>query len=768
MSRFSFSRILAGIALSLPLLGQAASLPDDLPPEIKLQQKGNGWKLVWMPTTATPDSVYEGPRAPLPPEPGVPAGYAPIFIIDNAQGLQEAPIPARFKQDLAGDFAATESLSKKKNDLRTLTNEPPSGSGLFLHKGVMEAIDNNTVESKYGAFNNGVLPMEGKGAGRADFFCSTRWYGKDISGNVNLSNQNPAKIVNLNEGGVKIKVDTSFPLAGKANYKINYSVKALSCLPFIPFGLRFDQARAWGEISMDNSRLGLQGSLEVEKKFESDPTSLLRLSKTFFIGPVPVVLGFTVPYYYGFEAKAKIGGSFSIGSNMSGKYVFDYTCTTRGCNGVNSSNIQFAPLNSGERRDASVRVDARPYVGIEALVYLYHEKILTAGPGLQASLPSTYWMYYGNNCADADGDGQAENLVSNVLDVNGRLSLYLRWRALWKDGRKFMDLPKLPGWMSRLEDLNKSGKNDIAVLQRNFYFREFSNPQNSSLTPMILGTKTVPQTGSGYAFKMRPCFPFSDKVEYSIDWGDGRTEIFTGNPDQAVFMKHRWTQPGNKTLILRALKDDSGRPLNFITASQIQVERVPAPGTPDLGALIHSPRGQLVLNWKQPAGFTEYYEVEMQFNNGAWSSYRNLPGNTLATGALAQGLYNFRVRACNISGCGNYSQEQSFAIPLYIAPPVVTLSQNDSCLTEVMLNWPAVPGANFYRILSAKRGDALTIRSQTSDLYATVALLRQANYIPNQIFAVQACADQNKCSAYSQERSFGGGYAFECLHKTKR
>jgi predicted phage tail protein len=68
-----------------------------------------------------------------------------------------------------------------------------------------------------------------------------------------------------------------------------------------------------------------------------------------------------------------------------------------------------------------------------------------------------------------------------------------------------------------------------------------------------------------------------------------------------------------------------------------------------------------VVSWSTVIGATTY-RLEERFNTGSWLEVHNAAGTTKSFPGRGQGLYHYRVRACNGAGCGSYSTTQTTAV----------------------------------------------------------------------------------------------------------
>jgi predicted phage tail protein len=74
------------------------------------------------------------------------------------------------------------------------------------------------------------------------------------------------------------------------------------------------------------------------------------------------------------------------------------------------------------------------------------------------------------------------------------------------------------------------------------------------------------------------------------------------------------------------------------------------------------------VSWTTVSGATSY-RLEERFNTGAWLEMYNGAGTSKSFPGRGQGLYHYRVQACNGAGCGSYSATQTTAVQGCAFPP---------------------------------------------------------------------------------------------------
>ncbi|MEO3678411.1 chitobiase/beta-hexosaminidase C-terminal domain-containing protein [Rheinheimera sp. FR7-31] len=140
------------------------------------------------------------------------------------------------------------------------------------------------------------------------------------------------------------------------------------------------------------------------------------------------------------------------------------------------------------------------------------------------------------------------------------------------------------------------------------------------------------------------------------------------------------------------------------------------------------------------------YRVQQRLGSGSWQTEVNKGSSTNHTyTGLAAGSYTYRVRACNSSGCSNWSGISSAAT--IVAPPAVpgglSASQNTGSLS-INSSWNAVSGATSYRIRQNVNGSWQTEINKGTNLTHSVSVVAGSSYQ----YQVKAC-NTGGCSAWS-------------------
>lgn len=320
----------------------------------------------------------------------------------------------------------------------------------------------------------------------------------------------------------------------------------------IPYGVRFRHVRVAATAIADPGAT-VSGTISYSnpdpKEWQIAKPFLFSIN--FMAGPIPVHVGFNLPITAGFDANAinaSVTGSVTYSGRRSVSGYLDYYCTPDGCTGTR--NFDTTDLGSQIfTAGITARIQPSVYVQVAFRGYLYSEGVAYAQAGVRPYLYADLWGYYGNNCGDADSDGHFETVDALTFDLDWQLAITAQadtfltreWRReLWRSQR----------WHVGFWDLAKS----------------------DALSPMLQGPAVVPVNSvQSYGARMRSCWPYTDNVDYSLDWGDGSSTAFNGPAATLTDRTHTWSQLGVKPLRLTALRDAHGRNLNRSTTRNVQV-----------------------------------------------------------------------------------------------------------------------------------------------------------------------------------------------------
>ena len=415
------------------------------------------------------------------------------------------------------------------------------------------------------------------------------------------------------------------PFQGQATAVVRYRIKKAAC---IPYKFRFKDFRAFGDVSINgDSNLGAEVTLNGHwaKEWRLAEPKLGEIK--FSIGPVPVRIKFTLPIDVGVELNAQVTGSVGVTSDFGAEGTFDYTCTKDNCTGTSNLTRNFDSDQLTGSLEA--QIDAKAYAKVQVKGALYHDSILYAQAGLKPYVEAELWGYYGNACGDGDGDGHNETVRALVVGVDAGYDIVYGWGGWIPDRTRTSTGPRYYlGWW----DLLGEGGSD-------------------ALSPMLLGPETVDRHEvTDYSVKMRPCYPYSEQVNFVMLPGTWNGQMFIPAPgdsdpaqNQSVVSRSFPTaQPYD--LRVTAINDSKGRPLRMPFNRRIRVQ-VPQSAP----SITQQPQALTVIDG-QDASFSVAAD-------GGGLSYRwQLNGVNLNDGGGLSGAHTDQLTLTNVSAAqaGDY------------------------------------------------------------------------------------------------------------------
>ncbi len=505
------------------------SLPQDPAFTEAVVQDGGAWQLKRLSGTATDEAT------------GAARPFSETYWVIQPGGVATAPLPDAIKQELADQAG-------DPNAMLTLSSTIVNDIDVSLRQGYLTPSLAAIAES----YDGGPLPIAGplpKGFGgdlETMGSCSDRLINKSKSFNVST----PLNLSTNPGGGFSGTLSATGTIQAQANGQIEIALKRAKVLFWcIPYGVRLHYARANGTAYIEYGSQ-ITGTVNYTKSWEWDLTKIPLFSLNFFIGPIPVHIGFNLPINYGLDLQATATGQVTYTGSQSANGWFDYTCTLSGCTG-GASYSQTNPV-SPQLGTAGVSGRIQPHFWVQAAVraYLYSEWLAYAQIGVRPYVRGDLWGYYGNNCGDANSDGLFETVDALALDLDLQVHLTAQARAFGASPTQWNDLWHTPRYHLGFWDLIGS----------------------EAMEPM-LGGSSVATVGASTAYtaKMRPCFPWTDNVTYGLSWGDATSSTLTGAPQTATSASHAWSTAGSKSLSLTARYDAHGRSFNKSTARTVSV-----------------------------------------------------------------------------------------------------------------------------------------------------------------------------------------------------
>ncbi len=343
-------------------------------------------------------------------------------------------------------------------------------------------------------------------------------------------------------GSFKVNASSS----GNASATLRLKVKRGSVLGIcVPYAVAFVNVRLKGAASA-LADIEATGNFRKEWNYSTTIAKPGLGSIPFMIGPVPVRIGFNLPIEAGVSANAFVAASVKGQAQANGN--FDYTCGTGGCSGSKSFSAGFTP-NGDPSGLVSGKILVKPWVQAAFRAYLYSDSIVYGQVGVRPGIDLDLFGYAGNACGDANGDGVNEPVVGTSLDSSFRLDLTAKAYALGGD------------WDT---------SHNILVRHLGFWAGGNENPPWS---PMMRVASTDGTTATIVAGS-RPCWPYTDAMNYEVAWGDGVVEPATRAPGTHSFA-HSFGSRGTFPVTFKLVSDAKGRNIGTSISSNVLLTGLP-------------------------------------------------------------------------------------------------------------------------------------------------------------------------------------------------
>jgi hypothetical protein len=334
--------------------------------------------------------------------------------------------------------------------------------------------------------------------------------------------------------------------SGNASATFRLKVKRGSVLGVcIPYAVAFVNVRLQGAATAV-ADMETTGNFRKEWNYSTTITKPDLGSFWFSIGPVPIRVGFNLPIEAGVSANGFVAASLKGQAQANGS--FDYTCSTGGCSGDKSFSAGFTP--SGDPTGfVSGKILIRPWVQGALRVYLYSDSVAYGQVGLRPAIDLDLFGYAGNQCGDANGDGTNEWVAGTSLDSAFRLDLTAKVYALGGD------------WDTSYN-----------LLHRHLGFWT-GGGENPPWSPMLRVSSTSERTATIVAGN-RPCWPYTEALNYQVVWGDGVVEPATRAPGTHSFV-HTFPGRGTYPVTFNLLNDARGRNIGTSISRNVLITGLP-------------------------------------------------------------------------------------------------------------------------------------------------------------------------------------------------
>jgi len=329
-------------------------------------------------------------------------------------------------------------------------------------------------------------------------------------------------------GSIGLSATLAASGTGKVTIKVHRAAWAL-CKPYKVSFRRASFAGSANVTATVNVDATIEKPWKYDKKLAQPPLGTL----AFSIGPVPVTINFSAPIHVGVEAAAK--ATLRLEATGVARTNLDYSCTTGGCGGSKSASFSWS---GGPTPTVGVigKVDVTPYAYAGVHANLYADWVANAEIGVKAKVKGELWGYSGYGCGDGDFNGSNEYVTATALDTRFGIDLVGKASVATRD---------FGPWPYNLYD-------------KHIAFYDLAS--STAMAPMLnaksnmLGSTTIVANG-----RMRPCWPWTDKMKYRLNYNDGSSEEFWDSPTTVFSKLHTYSTFGSKLVSLTAIVDEQGR-----------------------------------------------------------------------------------------------------------------------------------------------------------------------------------------------------------------
>jgi hypothetical protein len=565
-------------------------------------------------------------------------------------------------------------VSQYQKDIITeaFADEPGSGTGndiIFFSEEMLAAMEEPSFPSGYEPYIDqqaATTAEDGSGNSTESIFCS--WSTETRNRTYNYSRSLFSQNLPFS-GAITGQLTLDLPVTGQVTLAATYKIR--KCLG-VPVGFKFVGATASGSAAITGTgdlQANASASALWEREWLLSEPELGEVS--FTVGPVPVRLVFTLPIYAGASFDAKIAGSLTAHLDASATGTFNYNCTPDTCSGSSSFTDQFE--FTGPNGSVTVDLGAKAHARVMLRVGLYSSNFAYVEGGVKAYAKAGIWGYYGNACGDADGNGSNETVQALAADR--------AWGYQFSYGTG--------GWLLS-DQLKYTGGGEFPLGWRDL----LGTGQSTALQPMLTGPATAVQgTTQSYTVKMRPCYPYTNAVNFTMSpsgvWS-GPTTVTP--PNGTATVQRSFANAGSNTITATATSDAFGRNLQTSYSRVINVTS-PIPAAPaSLTSTALSPTS-VRLNWMDNSNNETQFEIQRRlYSSGTFATLTTVGANaTTYTDNTVQPLtsYEYRVRSANGSGpSATWSNTSIVTTPQQTpgAPSGLTASYNNTTKTFT-LNW---------------------------------------------------------------------------------
>lgn len=460
---------------------------------------GDGWRKIRVYGQAT--DANTGALVPVDRE---------LVVIEDKTKVSTAPIATFAKQEIEQELTYSKTAYL---------------AGTTAEQDEVDIVDPATAAEAEAAMSSGTDSMLRLGCTSEE-----RTYEKSISTTKTYSHTKTTEA-----GSFTGSAAFTATLAASAKAKVKIKVHRSIWIGCLPYKVSFRNAQFQGNADV-TAKANVDATFEKSWKYDKKVAQPSLGSLAFSISGFPVKLNFSAPIHVGVEANAK--ATLKLDGSVTGKGSFDVVCTTSGCTGTKTATYGWTP-GTTPTLAVNARVDVAPYAYAGVHANLYTDWIANAELGVKAKINGELWGYAGNTCGDADYNGTNEWVTGLTLNARARVDLIAKASIVGTD----------------------HGPWTWNLLDRHLAFWDLGS--SGATTPMLntkanpLGSTTVEAYG-----RMRPCWPFTDKMLYRVAWNDGTTTEFWESPTVQFSKLKNYGSYGTKVVSVTAVRDTMGRAPN--------------------------------------------------------------------------------------------------------------------------------------------------------------------------------------------------------------
>ena len=475
-----------------------------------------------------------------------------FYHLVGAEGISESPLPTSIKNELLKDAAGS-----RGNDVVYIVHKSSAEKigALLAGKGSGSAPPPSNSVNPTGSSDNGCHDMFGWG----NHMTKTASINFSTPGDLLMLTLNDQNLGPVNASG---QLNIKAPASGHVVGEIELGILDFACEPV---ALKLRHLRLYGTMDLGAS-LDLDAHLGADHRFKKRLYSAPLGGFGFFIGVIPVYIGFDAFLEGRIDVKAPDLVQVKYSAQGTGHGTLDATCTMNGCNATSSGSFAWSTSGDLTLLANGVHAIVKPGVlgGVEG--YLYEADIVNAHVGVEPYAKGDLWAYSGTGCSKGAASPARDYTKALTADVDGGFDIVAGIDASGLAPNGFFSgvLDQefvLYNWEKHLKFYDLIGSTALTPLV------ETNSPANASQP------KTV-------AVQMRSCYPYAkDKdghpvvMTYEVGWGDtSANSLPQAAVGSAVNPSHIWNAAGQFTIQARPLRDSHGRELPAqITQATMQV-----------------------------------------------------------------------------------------------------------------------------------------------------------------------------------------------------